>query len=195
MSPGDGDGTDAADGNDPTDGTDAAAVTGGSEAADTSDTQDRNDNGSNDPTIVVAQGTFDLVHPGHVHYLEEAARFGDELHVIVARRTNVTHKAKPVLPDRQRRDVIASFDVVDEARLGHLEDIFVPIEEIDPDVIVLGYDQHHDEADIEAALAERGVDCRVERAGPREKRYPEELLSSGEIIGRILDDRCGSGNE
>ena len=32
---------------------------------------------------VVAQGTFDLLHPGHLHYLEEAASIGDELHVIV----------------------------------------------------------------------------------------------------------------
>lgn len=146
-------------------------------------------------TRVVAQGTFDLVHPGHVHYLEAAAGFGDELHVIVARRENVTHKEKPVLPDRQRRDVVAAFGVVDEAHLGHREDIFVPVEEIDPDVIVLGYDQHHDEASIEAALADRGIDCRVERAGPREKRYPEELLSTGDIVERVLAARGGDPEE
>lgn len=148
-----------------------------------------------EPTRVVAQGTFDLIHPGHVHYLEEAARFGDELHVIVARRANVTHKAKPILPDRQRRDVIDAFEAVHEARLGHETDIFVPIEEIDPDVIVLGYDQHHDESAIEAALADRGIDCRVERAGPREKRYDEELLSTGRIIDRILAQRGADGAE
>jgi FAD synthetase len=148
-----------------------------------------------EPVRVVAQGTFDLIHPGHVHYLEEAARFGDELHVIVARRANVTHKAKPILPDRQRRDVVAAFGVVHDARLGHESDIFVPIEDIDPDVIVLGYDQHHDEASIEEALADRGIDCRVERAGPREKRYEEELLSTGRIIDRILDERGPTSRE
>ena len=144
---------------------------------------------ADDPVTVVAQGTFDLVHPGHVHYLEEAAAFGDELHVIVARRANVTHKARPVLPDRQRRDVVAAFGVVDEAHLGHESDIFVPVEEIDPDVVVLGYDQHHDVSAIEAALGERGIDCRVERAGPRERRYEDELLSTGDIVDRILDER------
>ncbi|MFB6270389.1 MAG: adenylyltransferase/cytidyltransferase family protein, partial [Halobacterium sp.] len=30
---------------------------------------------------VVAQGTFDIIHPGHIHYLEDAASMGDELHV------------------------------------------------------------------------------------------------------------------
>jgi FAD synthetase len=140
-------------------------------------------------TRVVAQGTFDLIHPGHVHYLEDAAEMGDELHVIVARRANVTHKEPPVLPDRQRRDVVAALDPVDEARIGHPEDIFAPIEELDPDVIALGFDQHHDEAAIEAELNDRGVDCRVERASPREKRYDEEVLSTGDIVDLILENR------
>ncbi|MFB6234837.1 MAG: adenylyltransferase/cytidyltransferase family protein [Halopenitus sp.] len=141
-------------------------------------------------TRVVAQGTFDLLHPGHVHYLSDAATYGDELHVIVARSANVTHKDPPILCDRQRRDMVAALDVVDEARLGHESDIFVPIEEISPDVIVLGYDQHHDEDAIAGALAERGIDCRVERASGREKRYDDELLSTGAIVDRVLDERC-----
>ncbi|WP_353633512.1 adenylyltransferase/cytidyltransferase family protein [Halobacterium sp. NMX12-1] len=138
---------------------------------------------------VVAQGTFDLIHPGHIHYLEDAAAMGDELHVIVARRENVTHKEPPVLPNRQRRDVVAALDAVDEARVGHESDIFAPIEDIDPDVIALGFDQHHDDDAIEAELAERGVDCSVERASAREKRYDDELLSTGTIIDRILEQR------
>jgi FAD synthetase len=137
---------------------------------------------------VVAQGTFDILHPGHLHYLREAATYGDELHVIVARRENVTHKAPPVIPDEQRREMVGALDPVDEAHVGHPEDIFVPIERIRPSVIVLGHDQHHDAAGIEAALAERGLDCAVERASGRE---PDayELLSTGDIIDRILAER------
>jgi FAD synthetase len=138
---------------------------------------------------VIAQGTFDLLHPGHVHYLDDAASYGDELHVIVARRENVTHKARPVLPDRQRRDMVAALDAVDEAHLGHREDIFVPIERIRPDVIVLGHDQHHDEAALADALSNRGLDCDVRRASAREPRYEGELLSTGRIIDRILTQR------
>jgi len=138
---------------------------------------------------VIAQGTFDVLHPGHVHYLTAAKAMGDELHVIIARRENVTHKQKPILPDRQRREMVAALDPVDEAHLGHREDIFVPIEEIDPDVIVLGHDQHHDEAAIERELDRRGIDCSVERASPREPRFEGELLSTGRIVERILDRR------
>ena len=103
-------------------------------------------------TTVIAQGTFDILHPGHLHYLTDAKAMGDELHVIVARRKNVTHKEPPILPDRQRRDMVAALEPVDEAHLGHTEDIFVPIERIDPDVIVLGHDQHHDDDAIRARV-------------------------------------------
>ncbi|MFC4356843.1 adenylyltransferase/cytidyltransferase family protein [Halobium salinum] len=176
----------------------------GSDGAEPTDGADENDGnvgapGSTTPggrpTRAVAQGTFDLLHPGHVHYLSDAAARADELHVIVARRHNVTHKSPPVLPDRQRRDMVAALGVVDEAHLGHPEDIFVPIEEIAPDVIVLGYDQHHDPDSLRAALDERGLDCRVERASGREPRYEDELLSTGQIIDRVLEERGGRGNE
>jgi FAD synthetase len=140
-------------------------------------------------THVVAQGTFDLLHPGHLHYLRDAAAMGDRLTVIVARRENVTHKEPPILPNRQRRDVVAALEMVDEARIGHPEDIFVPIEELDPDVIALGHDQHHDEAAIEDELARRGVECEVRRASPRDPEYDGELLSTGRIIDRILEER------
>jgi FAD synthetase len=140
-------------------------------------------------TRVVAQGTFDILHPGHLHYLRDAAARGDRLDVIVARSSNVTHKDPPVIPDRQRREMVGALDPVDEAHLGHTEDIFVPIERIDPDVIVLGHDQHHDEAAVTDALRTRGIDCRVERASARDPAFEGELLSTGLIVDRILDRR------
>jgi len=145
--------------------------------------------GDGSPRRVVAQGTFDVLHPGHLHYLRDAAAMGDELHVIVARRDNVTHKAPPVLPDRQRRDMVDALAVVDAAHLGHPEDIFVPIRDLRPDVIALGFDQHHDAEKLRDALDERGLDCEVRRASAREPAYDGELLSTGRIIDRILDER------
>jgi FAD synthetase len=139
-------------------------------------------------TTVVAQGTFDLLHPGHVHYLSDAASMGDRLHVIVARSRNVTHKQPPILSDRQRREMVDALAVVDEAHLGHPEDIFVPIERIDPDVIVLGHDQHHDEDRLRDALRSRGLDAEVRRASEREAR-DDELCSTGGIVDRIVDRR------
>jgi len=142
-----------------------------------------------DDRIVVAQGTFDILHPGHLHYLRDAAAMGDYLVVIVARSANVTHKAPPVLSGPQRREMVAGLDPVDQARLGHPEDIFTPIERLDPAVIALGYDQHHDVAGIEAALDDRGIDCEVRRASAYEPDYEGAVLSTGQIIDRILDER------
>ncbi|MEF8885906.1 MAG: adenylyltransferase/cytidyltransferase family protein [Haloarculaceae archaeon] len=139
--------------------------------------------------VVVAQGTFDLLHPGHLHYLRDAAAMGDYLVVIVARSENVTHKADPVVSAPQRRELVAGLDPVDEARLGHPDDIFVPVEELDPAVIALGFDQHHDEAKIRAALDERSIDCAVRRASGYEPGYDDALLSTGDIVDRILNER------
>ena len=139
---------------------------------------------------VVAQGTFDLLHPGHLQYLTEAKSMGDRLYVIVARSENVTHKADPIVPDRQRRELVAALDPVDEALLGHTEDFFVPIREVDPDVIVLGHDQHHDEEWLEGRLIEEGIDCEVARASARVPGDDEEILSTGRIIDRICEKRC-----
>jgi FAD synthetase len=138
---------------------------------------------------VIAQGTFDILHPGHIHYLTEAATFGTELHVIIARRTNVTHKPKPVLPDRQRRDVVDALEIVTAAHLGHPEDIFIPIERLQPDVIVLGHDQHHDIDAVRDALSGRDIACDVVRASARDPQYDDEILSTGTIVDQILTQR------
>ena len=139
--------------------------------------------------VALAQGTFDLLHPGHVHYLREAAEYGDELHVIVARGGNVTHKQTPVCPDRQRRDMVDALEVVDEAHLGDEEDFYVPVRAIDPDVVVLGFDQHHDVDGIRAALRDRGLDADVVRASGREPHYEGEILSTNSLIERLVDQR------
>ncbi len=139
-------------------------------------------------TGVVAQGTFDLLHPGHVHYLREAAAMGDHLTVIVARQTNVTHKPAPVVPAEQRRTMVGALKPVDRAVLGHPEDIFVPMEAIAPDVLALGYDQHHDADAIAAELDAHGLDCTVRRASER-PTSEGELHSTSAIVERVLAER------
>jgi FAD synthetase len=150
---------------------------------------DPGDRRAQPPTTVIAQGTFDLLHPGHIHYLEDAASMGDRLVVIIARSANVDHKEQPICPATQRRDVVAALDAVDEAILGDEADIFRPIERIEPDVIALGHDQHHDDDAIQAELDRRGIDCVVRRASPREPRSDAEILSTRRIIDRVLDER------
>jgi len=132
---------------------------------------------------VVATGTFDIIHPGHIRYLKEAKKLGTELIVIVARERNVKHKPKPVIPEEQRRRVVEAIKYVDKAILGDEEDIFKPIKEIDPDIIALGYDQRFDENWLRNELKKRGLKAEVVRIKVKEEC---ELCSTAKIINKIL---------
>lgn len=135
-------------------------------------------------TLVAATGTFDLLHPGHVLYLERSKAHGDELVVIVARDLNVRHKPKPIVPEYQRLQMVQALKVVDRAVLGEEQDIFRTIEMLQPDVITLGYDQHFDPVILEAELSRRNLYPRVVRI---EANEPCELCSSRRIVTRILE--------
>jgi FAD synthetase len=137
---------------------------------------------------VLATGTFDILHPGHVHYLRESAAEGDELVVIVARESMVDHKNPPVLPEDQRREMVEALDVVDEAVLGSEDSIFEPLRDIRPDVITLGHDQHYDEDDLRDELRSRGFDADVVRVSGREESG-DEILSTSRIVERVVERR------
>lgn len=97
--------------------------------------------------VVLASGVFDLLHIGHVRYLEEAKKTGGKnakLVVIVATDNTVKRRKgkKPVLPEDQRLELVKSLKVVDEAILGYEGfDINKVIDKIKPDIITVGHDQ------------------------------------------------------
>ncbi len=132
---------------------------------------------------VVATGTFDLLHPGHLYYLEQSRSLGDELYVIVARDANVRHKPKPVINEDQRLKMVAALKPVDHAVLGDLHDMFRPIREIKPAIITIGFNQHFTEDKIKGDLLARDINAEVVRIG----QYPGDSCSStSRIIRKIL---------
>ena len=138
------------------------------------------------PRRVVATGTFDLLHPGHLYYLEESKKLGDELFVIVARDVNVKHKPHPIVPEDQRLQLVAALKPVDHAMLGDTKDMFLPIEKIRPEVITIGFNQMFDEQKLGAQLAERNLPAKIVRIG---KFADGELASSRLIVQRIIAKR------
>jgi FAD synthetase len=133
---------------------------------------------------VVATGTFDLLHPGHLYYLGESRRLGDELYVIIARDANVRHKPKPVIPEDQRLKMVGALKPVDHAVLGDLHDMFRPIREIKPEIITIGFNQHFDEEKLKGDLLARGISSDVVRIG----QYPGDSCSStSRIIRKVLE--------
>lgn len=113
---------------------------------------------------VMTQGVFDLVHLGHLHYLQVARSCGDELVVVVARDETVQrNKHAPIFNEEARRELIAALEPVDMAVLGHRGDFYRIVEEIDPDIICIGYDQPYKETAIEEECARRGLIVKVQR--------------------------------
>lgn len=110
---------------------------------------------------VMAQGTFDVLHPGHIHYLESSAELGDELIVVVARDSRVSDRKDLVFSEEERREILESLEAVDQAFLGSEGDIYSTVEEVDPDMITLGYDQEHSEEEVRE-LAEDATGHEVE---------------------------------
>lgn len=127
-------------------------------------------------------GVFDLLHPGHVHMLQEAKALGDELVVVVARDENVRReKHAPITPEAHRRDMVAALKPVDKAVLGHHEDYYQIVEEMAPDVFALGFDQNYDEDKVQAEFDKRRIDCKVVRL----PRFVGDLQGTRSIIEKI----------
>lgn len=137
------------------------------------------------PTRVMAVGVFDLLHPGHVHYLTEAKKLGDELVVVVATDATVRErKGPPIFDQATRARLVEALKPVDRVVVGHEGDHYKTVEEVRPDVIALGYDQHHQERAIKAELADRGLDRIEVRRMPA---FEGEIASSRQVVERILE--------
>jgi FAD synthetase len=145
---------------------------------------------SGEKKVVLASGVFDLLHLGHVRFLEEAKKAGGknaELIVIIARDSTVEKNKgrKPIMSENQRRALVESLKVVDEAVLGFENfDLGDVIERVKPDVIALGYDQADMEKGVKAYVKKHGLSTRVIRIGKFEE---DELDSSSKIRQKIVE--------
>ncbi len=135
---------------------------------------------------VMATGAFDLLHLGHLHYLEEAKKLGDELIVVVATDATVRkEKHEPVTPENMRVEMVASLKPVDRAVLGYEENHTRIVEEIKPDVIAIGYDQKHDLEQIKRGLSKRGLAVEVVRL----PQFDHDLNGTRKIIQKIIEQK------
>jgi FAD synthetase len=138
--------------------------------------------------VVLATGAFDLLHLGHVRFLEASKRRGGpgaKLIVVVARdKTVLNRKGRmPILPEDQRRELVGSLRVVDKAILGHTRlDLLGVLREVRPDIISVGYDQKQIKASVEKLLREQGLPVRVVQIP---KFGPNGLNSSTGIKQRV----------
>lgn len=108
--------------------------------------------------VVFTNGCFDLLHVGHIRYLERAKRLGDLLIVAVntdrsVRRIKGPHR--PVVPQAQRAEVVAALGCVDYVVLFPTATPLPLIARVRPDILVKGGDWSVErivgKAEVEAA--------------------------------------------
>jgi FAD synthetase len=136
---------------------------------------------------VMAVGVFDLLHAGHLHYLEQAKALGNHLTVVVAHDDTVRiRKHEPVTNHDLRRRMVEGLKPVDEAIVGNSPDvsIFEILPVVNPEIIALGYDQEHAEDSIRQKLNDLGYGAiKVTRV----EGLSDDLDGTRKIIARILD--------
>jgi len=118
-----------------------------------------------DSKIVLAGGVFDIIHPGHIHTLNDAKKLGDVLVVVVATDKTAIKmkKRKPLHSAKLRQELVSSLTMVDLCIIGDEEDIFKTVDLVKPQIIVLGYDQTHQEKFIIDGCKKINLDVRVAR--------------------------------
>lgn len=116
--------------------------------------------------VVFVGGVFDLLHPGHIHTLKSAKSFGDVLVVVVATTSTALKlkKNRNIYHDeKQRQELVASLSFVDLSIIGKEGTLYDTVSFVKPDIIALGYDQKHDEKEIQKNCLERGMELDVIR--------------------------------
>ena len=132
---------------------------------------------------VMCFGTFDILHLGHIHYLEQARKYGDRLVVVIARdKTKKKQKKKTIFNEQERRDLVEQLRVVDEAILGYPDNHLKVILEKRPEVICLGYDHPITEKDLKQKLQILGLSTQVLRA----KALKPEKYKGGKVKKDLL---------
>ena len=134
---------------------------------------------------VMASGTFDLLHMGHIYYLKESKKLGDKLLVVVACDETVKKlKHEPVTSEQLRLGLIKELKIVDDAHLGRKDDMFAIVEKLKPDIIALGFDQIYDITQIEKELKKRKLLAKIVRLPKLEDM--NDLDGTRRIIAKII---------
>lgn len=122
-------------------------------------------------------GTFDILHPGHLHFISEAKKKGDRLIAVVARdiTTKKIKGAVPTYSEQERKKILESIREIDAVVLGDNKEYFAIVKKVSPEIICLGYDQHIVAEDLQKEMAHAKLQPEIIRIGPY---FPDRFKSS-----------------
>ena len=107
---------------------------------------------------VLCGGVFDVLHEGHVKFLEEAKAHGDWLVVVVASdETAASRKRAPNNSQKVRIKKLEKENIANEVVAGGPGDFMEVVDKVKPDTCVFGHDQDKLMEELRAALEARGI--------------------------------------
>ncbi|MFH1712971.1 MAG: adenylyltransferase/cytidyltransferase family protein, partial [Candidatus Jacksonbacteria bacterium] len=131
--------------------------------------------------VVMAAGTFEILHPGHQYFLKEAKKLGQKLVAVIARDklAELLRGRKLRFDENERLERVKKLDFVDQAILGDARDLYQSIKKIKPDIIALGYDQKIEMSELALKIKKFGLKTKIARIGA----YCPEKYKSSLMVG------------
>jgi D-glycero-beta-D-manno-heptose 1-phosphate adenylyltransferase len=142
-------------------------------------------------TVVFANGCFDLLHVGHIRYLQGARELGDALVVGLNSDESVRHlkgPQRPLMPESERAEILAALACVDYVVIFQEPTVERLLTVLKPDIQCKGTD--YTEKTVPEREVVRSYGGRVAIAGDPKDHSTRDLIQ--EILGRCATPKSGS---
>lgn len=137
---------------------------------------------------VIIFGAFDIIHPGHIYLIKQAAALG-EVTAVVARTTTIS-KVKGNLPyysEQERVNQLKKIKTIKRVILGNLNNPYKILAQVKPDIILLGYDQKIFTDQLSIELKKLKLHPKILRAKP----LAENFFKSSKIKPVLENKQAG----
>lgn len=137
--------------------------------------------------VVLANGCFDLIHVGHIRYLQEAAAQGDILVVALNSDDSVSRlkgSGRPILPEKERAEILEAFACVDYVTIFPEDTVEQVLLALRPDIHAKGSDYTHDSVPEKDTV--HGYGGRIAITGGPKVRNTSEIIR--QIGNRFADE-------
>ncbi|MEI6478694.1 MAG: adenylyltransferase/cytidyltransferase family protein [bacterium] len=142
---------------------------------------------------ILAFGTFDIIHPGHLHFLKEAKKLGDLVISVASDESVVARKIKrPSKNTKERIKEIKALGISNRIIKGDTKlNNWSVIKKIVPDIIAIGYDQTELQKALKKIKKEFGFKFSIKKISSKEpEKYHSSILKpEKQPISNILTDK------
>ncbi len=145
-------------------------------------------NKSSDKKQVMIFGAFDIIHPGHLYFIKQAAKLGQVTAVVARDKTIAKVKGKnPYFTEQQRKEKLQKLKILHQVILGSENDPYAVIKKVKPDIILLGPDQKIFVDKLELNIKKLGLKTKIKRANA----WQRDIFQSKKIRAALEANEAG----